>query len=58
MLLMMLACAICHGFASKVNRILGPNNTIATSSRGRKYRLTLVILGALILLLSSNMGNL
>lgn len=31
-----LACAICHGFASKINRILGPNNTIATSSRGRK----------------------
>lgn len=31
-----LGCAICHGFASKVNSILGPNNTIATSSRGAK----------------------
>lgn len=30
-----LACAICHGFASKINKLLG-NNTIATSSRGAK----------------------
>lgn len=31
-----LACAICHGFTSKVTRLLGPNHTIATSSRGAK----------------------
>lgn len=31
-----LACAICHAFTSKVNLLLGPNNTISTKSRGAK----------------------